>query len=734
MAKTAQDVRDQFVCTAVSSSGVASFRCTVGACTAIIASPKSSTTNLRRHLVGHPHFLKEYNLQTLCTMARSNMEANSPVKRQSDASLERFHFKCTKTAGSDFRKLSLTSQKLTTVMLQSYDFIAHMRPFAATKDVGRRVFNAVVGAPQATVESCKDMIAMWFEDLMDTIKTEMSNVHAYALTTDGWSNYANEHFCALTLHWLGPDFSQVCCACIGVLHQPQEIISAEVIALNIRQMLDRVGLLHTAKSLVACLSDEGSNFRSCIENHLRPVPADPKLICADHLLKTSLEHALDSSPVVKLVFAACAELSRTFRNVRTLKDMLASKQKMLADSDGAADGRPLRCKPVLPVITRWGSHYDCLSHLLVLRDAMCAVHQSLVDRHQHAVTTVHGGKYKNLCDNMLSLQQWQTLRQLIDVLGPFRWLIRLAQGEYYATLAVTWANLFGALEILRQPTPNASEGINEFKAAFLVEIEKRFCDVARVPTSALIAVALDPRYHNTDVFSMYPALAAHQELVVTSAIQALLDHENQHAPPLIRVPAQPRQQLQLELQDHIDVIVNAPSMQSIQRSGTHALLQGVSRLPQRALIQIQITAQNVLAEYRALQGIPATSPQRDVLEWFRSKVHIASLKHMLELSRMYNFVPSTTAPSERVGSTAGQVYSKRRLNLAPSCAEYIVVLHESRRRVARKIVQQAPAEIMREIEAAFNQNHALSDADNNQQQEQLSDDDASVNSVDDDDE
>ena len=211
-------------------------------------------------------------------------------------------------------------------------------------------------------------------------------------------------------------------------------------------------------------------------------------------------------------------------------------------------------------------------------------------------------------------------------------------------------------------------------------------------------------------------------------------HENQHAPPLIRVPAQPHQQIQLVVQDHVDVIVNAPSMQSIQRSGTHALLQGVSRLPQRAPIQIQITAQHVLAEYRALQGIPATSPQRDVLQWYRSKMHIASLKHMIELSRMYNFVPSTTAPSERVGSTAGQVYSKRRLNLAPSFAEHIVVLHESRRRVARKIVQQSPAEIMSEIEAAFNQNHALSDADNNQQQEQLSDDDASVNSVDDDDE
>ena len=94
------------------------------------------------------------------------------------------------------------------------------------------------------------------------------------------------------------------------------------------------------------------------------------------------------------------------------------------------------------------------------------------------------------------------------------------------------------------------------------------------------------------------------------------------------------------------------------------------------------------------------------------------------------------ADNKLVGSTAGQVYSKRRRNLAPSFAEYFVVLHESRRRVARKIVQQSPSEIMREIEAAFNQNHALSDADNDQQQQPDDDgySDDTVDSADDDDE
>ena len=128
-------------------------------------------------------------------------------------------------------------------------------------------------------------------------------------------------------------------------------------------------------------------------------------------------------------------------------------------------------------------------------------------------------------------------------------------------------------------------------------------------------------------------------------------------------------------------------------------------------MQMQVTGQSVLEEFRAQLGIPATSPQRDALSWFRDRQHIQSLQHVFELAAMYISVPSTTAPSERVGSTAGQVYSKRRIALAPSVAEYIVVLHESRRRVARKIVDSSPPEIMAEIEATFIREHFSFDND-----------------------
>jgi len=366
---------------------------------------------------------------------------------------------------------------------------------------------------------------------------------------------------------------------------------------------------------------------------------------------------------------------------------------------------------------------------------MRGVHELLVDRHGNAIATVFGGKYKSLCDSMLSVEQWHAVRQLLDILGPFRWLIRIAQGENYSTLAVTWANLFGALHLLRQPTINAAIGVNKFKAAFLEEIEKRFCDPVKVPSSAMIAVGLDPRYHNTDVFASYPELAAHQERCLTNAIQALLDF---HRPPMLpaKVVVQHlMQERECEREvENSDDVAHARTMVSIQRRGTNALLEGVSRLPQRAAVQIQVTAQTLLEDYRAQPGLAATSPQREVLLWFRSKQHITSLNHLFRLASMYIFVPSTTAPSERIGSTAGQVYSKRRLSLAPSVAEYVVVLHESKRRVARKIVDSSPSEIMAEIESAFIREHILSDNDEPSRQGDNEDtDEADASDEDDDD-
>jgi hypothetical protein len=80
---------------------------------------------------------------------------------------------------------------------------------------------------------------------------------------------------------------------------------------------------------------------------------------------------------------------------------------------------------------------------------------------------------------------------------------------------------------------------------------------------------------------------------------------------------------------------------------------------------------------------------------------------MLSIARCVCFIPASSAPSERVASTAGQVYNKRRLRLHEQVAESIIVMHESRRFCARRIVETSPLAIQEIVRN--NLQRALSD-------------------------
>jgi hypothetical protein len=103
---------------------------------------------------------------------------------------------------------------------------------------------------------------------------------------------------------------------------------------------------------------------------------------------------------------------------------------------------------------------------------------------------------------------------------------------------------------------------------------------------------------------------------------------------------------------------------------------------------------------------------------------------MLNLARQFVFIPATSAPSERVASTAGQIYNKRRLRLHETLAECIIVLHESQRIVARRILEMSPASARWFVERALRAENLLSPSGSEDDSVQgESADDESLNSL-----
>jgi hypothetical protein len=248
---------------------------------------------------------------------------------------------------------------------------------------------------------------------------------------------------------------------------------------------------------------------------------DTKVICCDHLLKTSFEHALRRCPVVSALFERCEKISSICRRTRAIKMMLQDEQRALYRRDPS---RPQRCTPILPVITRWGSHYDSMVRLVALWDALNAVYGSLARTHGPNVLTVYGGKYRPFVEALLQNEEWDRIGQMVSLLAPFRSIITLAQGEYYCALAPTWASLIAALDTLEVSHADPLY-MSEFKTAYLQELQSRFTTREVMPPSVLLALSVDPRYKCVDIFHRYPDLKRFQSECLLAAVRSAMVHE-----------------------------------------------------------------------------------------------------------------------------------------------------------------------------------------------------------------
>jgi hypothetical protein len=325
--KTAEEVRSHFEAIECRDGSV-KFRCNVQSCCTVLSMKKeerTSTSALRRHLGSHG--MTEF-LST-CDVERALENGRRLDAKRARHGLQNFGFKV--PTAPVFFKMNKKEKRLVTVMLTAFDVVAHLRPFTCAEDKGRRVLARCMGAPLASKNGCRAMIGSWFDQYLDKVKDELEHIERIALTADGWTNYAAEHFATVTLHYLEPNFGQLVARCIACVHETDSLISAEVIARDIHDRLTRLGW-PVNKVISAIATDEGSNFRALVTRALRAetgrVIADEDVICMDHMLTTAFKHALQSSAAVNDLFERCTALSSACRR-RAIKGLLHDRQRTL---------------------------------------------------------------------------------------------------------------------------------------------------------------------------------------------------------------------------------------------------------------------------------------------------------------------------------------------------------------------------------------------------------------------
>ena len=233
-----------------------------------------------------------------------------------------------------------------------------------------------------------------------------------------------------------------------------------------------------------------------------------------------------------------------------------------------------------------------------------------------------------------------------------------------------------------------------------------------MPRTAALALALDPRYKALDIFHRYPILREFQRQCLLHEVTAELQAAAPPPEPMAPVGAA-QQPVHVPAPALPDIDPAYLSVRNLQRQGTGAMQAMVASVPMIPLPQEQrrISPEELIAAYLAAENIACDATQEEALEWFRSRVSEGRFAVLLKVAERCIFVPVTSAPSERVASTAGQTYSKRRLRLQADIAEAIIVTHEARRRVARRIVQMAPELIRESLEHALVREGALDGAE-----------------------
>ena len=279
-------------------------------------------------------------------------------------------------------------------------------------------------------------------------------------------------------------------------------------------------------------------------------------------------------------------------------------------------------------------------------------------------------------------------------------------------MATSWASLITNLSTL-DPDDNDGPSIAAFKAQFKARCEDKLCvtgnNLVVMPRTAALALDVDPRYKALDIFHRYSILREFQLQCLLNEVAAELQAAAPHPQPIAPVAAQQPVRAPAPAPDIDPAYL---SVRNLQRQGTGAMQAIVASVPMIPLPQEQrVSPEELVAAYRAAENIACNATQEEVLEWFRSRVSEGRFAVLLKVAERCIFVPVTSAPSERVASTAGQTYSKRRLRLQADVAEAIIVTHEARRRVARRIVQMAPELIRESLEHALVREGALDGAE-----------------------
>lgn len=317
---------------------------------------------------------------------------------------------------------------------------------------------------------------------------------------------------------------------------------------------------------------------------------------------------------VRTVVAA-KKLVGHFRHSVVASEALKECQKQM----GVEQKRLIQC-----CATRWSSCYEMLLRLLEMRWPIAAV---LSDDS----ITKRSDRYLDL-----KSEQWTLVEELVTVMKPLQVATTFLQYEHNSSVSCILPVING-LDLPLQASTDDTSSIKQFKEKVCSEIRSRwFLDNLNTTSLDVLASALDPRFRQLKFLNDEQRQSVKEEITCRMAAFSPASHDRDNTTTTCQPSA-------------LDILLGPDEV--------------TAELP---------TFQEEVDAYFAEKVV---SREVNPLVWWKD--NNVRFPNLAKVAKSLLCIPATSAPAERIFSTAGLTVNKLRSSLNPDTVDALIFLNKN---------------------------------------------------------
>ncbi|XP_060798253.1 E3 SUMO-protein ligase ZBED1-like [Neoarius graeffei] len=480
-------------------------------------------------------------------------------------------------------------------------------------------------------EVSERLIPQMYEVTLLKLKNKLKDVEYAALTRDGWTSRAADHYLTLTVHYLKDWTMQV-----RVLQMLKAQVSqtGENIVAEIKECL-------TEFSLEGKVDVMTTDNAKAMVNATTAAGIKLSLNCFAHKLNLSTQKAMNV-PAVHSMLAIIRPPITYFRNSYLAKVVLKEKQEAL--------GKPNH-NLILDCKTRWNSSY-----LMVER---------FVEQYPAVVAA-------SLDEKIKKKNSFKKLQKCTDNnIEKMEHFLKVMKLPYIITVAMssekrpTSGQVLPMLHKLEQHLADKDEDdkfTKDIKSSIREDLSARYREDERRERLEE-ATTLDPRFKG----SMVVPVDVWDRL--TNSIKVSQSHMS------TVVKMEPEEAVPVPLQEPQEDSDDTSPAKKLKLSAMEEIFEDedddvVTHVEPPVPLWLRI--QQEMLKFRAL---PKLKSSDDVLAFWQGKVD--KLPLLCRHAKKYLIVPGTSVPSEWVFSTAGDIVSAERAHLDPDSVNMLLFLNKN---------------------------------------------------------